>query len=240
MAEPDHSGSANDNAGDVPSIDPRNIASDCMDSLMLPAGILYENPSKAFQKYSVILADPPWSYDDKALNRGGAERFYRTLSEQAIAELPVAGIAAKDSILFLWATYPKIAEALAVIAAWGFTYKTAAFTWVKRNTVTPSLFWGMGRWTRSNAEICLLATRGKPSRAEDGKGVHSIIEAAVMRHSAKPAETKDRILKLTGDVPRIELFAREVTPGWHAVGNEVNNGADIREVLPALIERIGK
>jgi N6-adenosine-specific RNA methylase IME4 len=210
------------------------ISSDFGDSWIFPAATLYGAHVCALEKPTVLLADPPWSYQDKSLNRGGAERHYDTLDQRALCDLPVAEIAADNSILFLWTTFPMLPEALQVVDAWGFKYKTAAFTWVKRNKLAPSWFWGMGRWTRSNAEVCLLATRGAPSRAEHGKGVHSIIDAPVMKHSAKPQETKERIVTLTGDVTRLELFAREVTPGWHAVGNEVNNGADIRDVLPAI------
>ena len=109
------------------------------------------------KKYKIIYADPAWSYDDKCLHRGGAERHYRTMNIEDIKNLPVNEIAEDDCILFMWATFPKLQEALDVINAWGFQYKTNAFTWVKKNKKADSLFWGMGRWTRSNAEICLLA-----------------------------------------------------------------------------------
>jgi N6-adenosine-specific RNA methylase IME4 len=171
--------------------------------------------------YSIIYADPPWSYADKALNRGGAERHYRTMSEQQIAALPIGTIAAKDAALFMWATFPKLREALATMDAWGFDYKTLAFTWIKTNRIAPSLFWGMGRWTRSNAEIVLLGTRGKPKRAS--AAVHSVISAPVGKHSAKPGEARDRIVQLMGDVPRVELFARERAAGWDAWGNEIDD-----------------
>lgn len=181
--------------------------------------------------FQIIYADPPWSYDDKSLNRGGAERHYRTMPIQDIFALPVQFIAAPNCALFLWATFPKLVEALAVIDAWGFCYKTAAFFWIKSNRGTEigqsmffaeddlEAFWGMGRWTRSNAEACLLAVRGAPRRLVGS--VHQIIYAPVARHSEKPAETRDRIVTLMGDVPRIELFARAQTPGWTAWGKEV-------------------
>ncbi len=105
-------------------------------------------------------------------------------------------IAEDDCLLFLWATFPNLDVALETIRRWGFQYKTAAFVWVKRNRKSPSWFWGLGNWTRANAEICLLATKGKPKRAS--ASVHSIIDAPIGRHSEKPAETRDRIAQLAG------------------------------------------
>ena len=173
------------------------------------------------KKYKIIYADPAWSYDDKSLNRGGAERHYRTMPVEDIMRLDIQSISDDDCILFMWATFPKLQEALDVIKAWGFTYKTNAFTWVKRNKIAGSLFWGMGRWTRSNAEICLLAVKGKPTRI--GKGVHSVIESSIGAHSAKPDEARRRIIELMGDLPRIELFSRNNFDGWDAWGNEVKS-----------------
>lgn len=109
-------------------------------------------------------------------------------------------------------------EALEVIEAWGFTYKTVAFNWVKQNKTGAGLFWGLGNWTRSNSEICLLAVKGKPKRMS--ASVHSVILSPVQQHSRKPAEARDRIVELMGDLPRIELFAREAAPGWDAWGDK--------------------
>ena len=114
----------------------------------------------------------------------------------------------------MWATFPMLKEALEVIKAWGFTYKTAAFCWIKQNRNGSGLFMGLGNWTRSNAEICLLATKGKPKRV-----VTAV--SPLERHSKKPDEARDKIVELMGDLPRIELFARQTAPGWDAWGNEV-------------------
>jgi len=138
-----------------------------------------------------------------------------------ICALPVGDIADKDCVLFLWATYPNLKEAFAVIDAWGFTYKTVAFTWVKRNKKSEGFFVGLGYWTRSNAEICLLATRGKPQRVS--KSVRQVIDTPIERHSKKPDEIRSRIVDLMGDVPRIELFARVKSEGWSVFGNEVDS-----------------
>lgn len=113
-------------------------------------------------------------------------------------------------------------EALDLIDAWGFQYKTVAFNWIKQNKSGSGMFWGLGNYTRSNSEICLIATKGKPKRAS--AAVHSVVVSPIERHSKKPDEVRDRIVKLMGDLPRIELFARETAPGWDAWGNEVPQG----------------
>ena len=110
-------------------------------------------------------------------------------------------------------------DALDVIEAWGFTYKTVAFCWVKQNRRGEGLFMGLGNWTRSNAEVCLLAIKGKPKRIN--ATVRSIVVAPVENHSKKPEEIRTRIVELMGDLPRIELFARQTAPGWDAWGNEI-------------------
>ena len=106
-----------------------------------------------------------------------------------------------------------------MIRAWGFEYKTTAFVWVKLNRHSDGIFWGMGYWTRSNVEICMLATKGHPHRK--ARNVHRVIVSHVEEHSKKPAEARRRIEALMGDVPRIELFARQSPPGWDVWGNEV-------------------
>ncbi|AFY39911.1 MT-A70 family protein [[Leptolyngbya] sp. PCC 7376] len=174
-------------------------------------------PAKA---YGVIYADPPWQYEDKKKNRGGAERHYQTMSDHEIQNLPVSQIAENDSLLFLWATWAKLPAALQTIHCWGFTYKTEAFLWVKRNKRAKSLFMGMGSYTRANSEFCLLGVRGKGLKRKSAK-VHQIIEAPIRRHSEKPPETRERIVELVGDRPRIELFARETVDGWDSWGDEL-------------------
>lgn len=108
------------------------------------------------KKYGIIYADPPWRYDMKR-GHGVAENHYPTMSIEEICALPVADLAAKDSALFLWGTFPQLKEAFRVIDAWGFQYKTLAFLWLKQNRKADTWFYGMGFWTRSNAEVCLLA-----------------------------------------------------------------------------------
>ena len=167
------------------------------------------------KQYGIIYADPPWHYDRKH-GSGVAENHYPTMSIEEICALPVSELAAKDSALFLWATFPQLNEAFRVIDAWGFKYKTLAFLWLKQNRKADSWFYGMGFWTRSNAEVCLLATRGRPKR--QCAGIHQFVISHIEQHSKKPDEVRDKIVKLMGDQPRVELFARQKTPGWDVLG----------------------
>lgn len=172
------------------------------------------------RKYSIIYADPPWSYRDKATaGKRGAGYKYPTQSKEWLRELNVRGVSNLDCALFLWVTMPLIDEGLELIKAWGFSYKTCAFTWVKRNKIAPSWFFGMGNWTRSNAELCLLGIKGNIRRVN--AGVSSVIDTPIESHSKKPAIVREKIVSLMGDLPRIELFARQKTDGWDVWGNEV-------------------
>lgn len=181
------------------------------------------------KKYSIIYADPPWKhkvYSPKGLGRS-AESHYPTMDTEAICSLPVQELAEKDCALFLWVTLPCLLDGLSVLKAWGFTYKTIAFVWVKQNRKSDSLFWGMGHWTRSNCEFCILATKGHPKRVS--AGVHQVIMSHIEEHSKKPQEARDRIVLLMGDVSRIELFARQKTDGWDVWGNEVASDVELAE-----------
>lgn len=181
------------------------------------------------KKYNVIYVDPPWGYQNKA-TRAAADKHYGTMTLDELKQMPVGhgggSLAADDCALFMWATFPMLREALELIEAWGFKYKTIAFNWVKQNKSGAGLFWGLGNWTRSNSEICLLAIKGKPKRVS--AAVHSVVMTPVQRHSQKPDEVRERIVKLVGDVPRIELFARSAAPGWDVWGNEApENNSEI-------------
>ena len=168
----------------------------------------------------MIYADPPWRYTQKGL-QGAAEKHYPTMGIDELCTLPVADLAAPDSVLFLWATFPQLPEALRLIKAWGFTYKSVAFVWLKKNRKSEGWFYGLGFWTRGNAEVCLLATRGHPKR--QAANVHQFIISPIQEHSRKPEEARDKIVALMGDVPRVELFARQSPPGWDVWGNEVES-----------------
>ena len=173
------------------------------------------------KKYNIIYADPPWhfkAYSDKGNGRS-ALQHYNCMSINDIYNLPVNRISDNDCILFLWAIDPMLPQAMEVIKRWGFTYKTVAFTWVKQNKKSDGYFTGLGYWTRANPEMCLLATKGKPKRLS--KSVRQLIISKLQEHSKKPDEVRDRIVELCGDLPRIELFARQRFDGWNAWGNEI-------------------
>ena len=172
------------------------------------------------KKYQIIYADPSWSYQDKGCN-GNCEAHYKTMSIADICNLPVGGSCANDCVLFLWTTYPMLREALTVIDSWGFKYKSIAFQWVKLNKKNGKPFYGLGRWTRGNTEPCLLAVRGKPTRIS--MRVFQLIQEPIQKHSQKPGIVRDKIVELMGDLPRIELFARQKTDGWDVWGNEVKS-----------------
>ena len=174
------------------------------------------------KRYSVIYADPAWTfktYSSKGEGRS-ASQHYKVSSLAEMKALRVEDIAEDNCALFMWATYPNLLEAIELGKAWGFNYKTVAFTWVKRNKKADSYFVGMGYYTRANAEICILFTRGKPL-TRMSKSVRQVCDARIMRHSEKPGEIRERIVELFGDLPRIELFSREKVRGWDCWGNEV-------------------
>ena len=184
--------------------------------------------------YSIIYADPPWSYQTFKQVPAGRPNSqpYSAMRMVDIFELPVKDISNKDAVLFMWATSPLLPEALHCMKMWGFDFKCVAFTWVKRNKKSDGWFWGMGWWTRSNPEYCLLGVRGNPKRI--AANVHSVIDEPVGEHSKKPDEVRNRIVELCGDLPRIELFARQRVAGWDVFGNEVEGS--IRLPTPLALD----
>lgn len=181
------------------------------------------------QHYGVIVADPPWSFltrSDKGKDRS-PEQHYNCMTLDEIKAMPVKEIAAKDCVLVMWIIDTHLQMALDVIEAWGFTFKTKAFTWVKTNKAAADLtaldqesyFTGMGFWTRANPEDALLATTGRPQRHETGKGVRRLIVSPRREHSRKPDEVLERVEALVPG-PYCELFSRATRPGWDQMGNE--------------------
>ncbi len=174
--------------------------------------------------YKVVYADPPWpfrTYSAKGKGRS-AEAHYDCMSVEQIAALPVAGWAAPDAAVLLWVTRPLLERAFGVIRAWGFAYKSYAFTWAKLNPrrgfpigSEADFAMGCGYHTRANAELCLLATRGRPRRLS--RGVRELIVAPRREHSRKPEEAYGRIEALY-EGPFLELFGRATRPGWDAWG----------------------
>jgi len=169
------------------------------------------------KKYKIILADPPWKYEFSR-SHSRAINDYKTLERKEICDFKIKDIADDNSVLLIWITFPKLDWAFDVIESWGFKYKTVAFVWIKTNPKTGGVFKGIGRWVQGNAELVLLATKGKPKRIS--KSISQIIMAKRANHSKKPDIVRDKIIELMGDLPRIELFARYKAKGWDAWGNE--------------------
>ncbi len=182
------------------------------------------------KKYQIIYADPPWSYQSFSgkskknfLNKkriwGIAESNYATMSMEQLKQLPIQNITNDNCILFMWATFPNLQQALDLMKAWGFEYKTVAFVWEKldKTNNTPKKY-GLGWYTRSNCEIVMLGRKGKFDR--QSASIQQIIKSTISKHSQKPNEVRQRILRLCGDLPRIELFARTKIHGWDTWGND--------------------
>jgi len=201
---------------------------------------------KQNQKYSIILADPPWRYRDKRGKSsawGSAESQYNTMAMEELKALPVASIASENSALFLWGTWPLLPQALELFPAWGFRYKTVAFLWIKTNRKKMQKFFGnlfpmsfedlffkgLGHYTQPNTEFCLVGTRGRLPRVS--KKIRQVIFSPLRKHSQKPPETRERIVELYGNVPRIELFARDKVPGWESWGNQIESTISIIETV---------
>ena len=183
-------------------------------------------------KYPVILADPPWHFQNwngapgeltpGQQRRGNAQSHYRTMSLNEIRALDVP--AEKNAVLLLWACWPLLPDALRVVEAWGFEYKTIAWVWAKLNKNSMGFYMGMGYHTRSNTEPCLLATRGRmPVKVKD---VQALIVSPLREHSRKPDEQYAKIERLY-DGPYLEMFARRARPGWDVWGNEVASTVQI-------------
>ncbi len=179
-------------------------------------------------KYQIIYADPPWQYQDKSKSHGGgADSHYKTMSIEEICQLPISDISEDNSVLLIWVTMPFLEEVFKVIKAWGFKYKTCAFTWVK-TTKNGSTFMGMGRHTRQNAELCLLAVKGKGLTRENA-GIRNTQHFQKGVHSYKPIQFRALIESLYGEKSRVELFARSSSNGWHVWGNEVKSDIKLPE-----------
>lgn len=175
-------------------------------------------------KYPVILADPPWRYaisgGDHRWGNSDSHRIrhYDAMTQQEMLALPIRPLATDDAALFMWATMPCLPDAIELMRAWGFVYKTVAFNWVKLNR-NGKPYMGMGHYTRANAELCLLGVRGSMPRK--AKNISQALLTPRRDHSRKPDQQYGRIMRLF-DGPYLELFARQQWPGWDVWGNQTN------------------
>jgi N6-adenosine-specific RNA methylase IME4 len=163
-------------------------------------------------KYDVIYADPPWRYSFSKSNSRKIENHYPTMTVSEICELEVP---AKDnSVLYLWATAPKLLEGLKVMDYWGFTYKSQA-VWNKKKQ-------GMGYWFRGQHEILLVGTKGRFGPPDAGDRKPSVFEFTRGKHSKKPDEIRKLIKDWFPEAKRLEMFCRNPAEGWDIFGNEVD------------------
>jgi N6-adenosine-specific RNA methylase IME4 len=193
--------------------------------------------------YSLIYADPCWRFKNWSMNelvtrgekwaRRNGRSPYPVMSTDDIAALPVGEISNKNSLCLMWATYPKLEDALHVMKSWGFSYVTTAFTWVKLNPSGRGFHFGLGYHTRGNPEIVILGKKGR-GIPRKSKRIANLVIHPRGKHSAKPPVMYDKILRLYGDVSRIELFARNTRRGWDCWGNEVESSPGAEPLLPYI------
>lgn len=187
------------------------------------------------KKYQIIYADPPWNFGGGGVYQDN-DRDIRKTSDQyqltkttKLKELSVNNIASDNALLFMWTTDQHIPDALDLMNAWGFRYCTVAFYWVKKYS-TGSNCYNVGCWTMKSVEQVLLGLKGKPMYLKKKRNVKQLVEAVRTTHSTKPKEVKNRIVDIVGDIPRIELFAREKSEGWDVWGNEVESDIKLTNV----------
>lgn len=171
---------------------------------------------RPFEGFSIVLSDPPWAFASNSVEKPSknARRHYDTMPLKDIASIPVSALAAKDSLLLLWATVPMLEHALHVMRAWRFRYKSQ-LVWDKGRI-------GTGYWARNRHEIVLIGTRGRFPCAQPALFPTSIIPGKRTVHSRKPTWLHDVIDARHPDLPKLELFARATRPGWVALGNQVD------------------
>jgi len=172
---------------------------------------VYDSKTLQIDVFEVIYADPPWRYSFSKSDSRKIERQYLTMPLDEICDLSVP--AAPNSVLYLWATAPKLIEALRVMEAWGFQYKSHAI-WDKE-------LLGMGYWFRGRHELLLVGTKGKFSPPKQEFRIASVYKERRGKHSKKPTAIRDMISLWYPDKSKIELFAREEADGWFSWGNEI-------------------
>lgn len=182
------------------------------------------------KKYNVIYVDPPWKFNNKKTGgsmKSGADAQYPTMTIKQLKQMDVESLCADDCLLVMWWVGSKPQEALDLVKSWGFALKNMnGFVWEKL-TAKGLPFFGMGFYTRAGSETALIATKGKAGSLVACKSVRAVRRAKVGAHSKKPDEFRDDIVKLCGDVPRLEMFARNQTEGWDVFGNECDNSIEI-------------
>lgn len=178
------------------------------------------------KKYQIIYADPAWTYKSKeclakkSILNGKLNTHYQTMSLKDIKDLPMWMVADNNCLLFLWVVSPMLDDCIDVLKSWGFKYSTIGFIWYKQKT-------NPGSYTMSECEICLIGKKGNIPTPRGLRNIRQFLSEKKTKHSAKPAEIRDRITKMFPTQNKIELFAREKVKGWDSWGNEVESDIDL-------------
>jgi site-specific DNA-methyltransferase (adenine-specific) len=186
------------------------------------------------RKYSIIYADPAYNFSNRYKSSDeritNIDDFYETMTIEDICNLPIKNLSKDNSVLFIWSTDAHLEACMKIIKSWGFTYKTIAFVWLKKEKSGKDCFI-KGVWTGKSTEVCLLATKGKAYHLLKDRKVRQLIRATMGKHSEKPDEARKRIVQMFGNISRIELFAREKSEGWHVWGNEVKSNINMENYI---------
>lgn len=196
------------------------------------------------KKYNALLIDPPWNYEYNQhgnISRGACPYEQMTLEE--LEKLPINDISDKNCLLFLWTTAPKLKEAIFLMEKWNFRYVTIAFTWIKLNKNNDKIRSGLGYWTNTSTELVLLGKKGKIERIN--KNIKQAVETiedtlynSIGKHSEKPSEIKYRIDKLIGNIPKLEIFARNfVGEEWDYIGNDINGVDAVTAIKEGIVSK---
>ena len=188
------------------------------------------------KKYNIVYLDPCWKYNNRNNSStkfgGGVTNKYPTMKLEDIRALDIPSICEDNCAMFMWVTTStgdsNLAQKLELFEHWGFRLVGEAFNWVKTNPKSGSLFFGPGYYTKAGSEKCYLGIKGKMKPASNY--VHSTVIAPREQHSKKPDIIRDKIVELFGDIPRVELFARQTADGWDSLGNEID-GQDLQQIL---------
>jgi N6-adenosine-specific RNA methylase IME4 len=185
------------------------------------------------KKYQIIYADPPWDYKGQLQHTGkdgpdsgGAVKHYGCMKLPDLKKLDIPSLCDDDCLLFMWATSPHLDQAIELLKAWGFSWATVGFVWDKQK-VNP------GFYTMSQVELCLIGKRGKIPKPRGARNIRQMVSVMRGKHSAKPAEVRERIEEMFPGQNKIELFARETTEGWDCHGNEVESTITLEEITNA-------
>lgn len=186
------------------------------------------------KKYNIIYADPPWQYGSKKYQDGNRDfdkledNHYKTMTIKEIKTLPIKNIIKEDCICFMWVTDSHLKEGIEVLELWGFTYKTIGFNWIKKYNNGKTCV-NFAPWTLKSWEICLIGIKGSMGKYKKVNNVRGLLEEERTLHSKKPEEARNRIVELFGDLPKLELFAREKINGWDCWGDEIDSDIEINK-----------